>query len=116
VTGETWEKLGVTGPEGGLPSYQPQRQSAARLALRPKRSKLARYVDILRVLNDSGPQKRTHILYKANLSWSDLGDTLRTMEEAGTLRRSESDRRTYYEITEKGRRFLVGFDHNQPIT
>jgi predicted transcriptional regulator len=113
VTEETWEKLGVTRPDGGLPSYQLSRQTQARLVLRPKRSKLERYVDILRVLNDFGPSRRTHILYKANLSWSDLGDTLRRMEEADILRKLESGRRTYYEITDRGRRFLASFARNQ---
>ena len=116
LTEEIWEKLGVGRLGGGVSSLQSQRQNGVRLTLRPKRSKLERYIDILRVVNAQGPLRRTHILYKANLSWSDLGDTLRILEEAGTLRKSESGRRVYYEITEQGRRFLGDYDRaNSPL-
>ena len=115
MTEEIWGKLGVQRFEPTLPSGGAQR-SQARLTLRPKRTRLERYVDILRVVSQQGPLRRTHILYKANLSWSDLDGTLRTLEEAGTLRRVQSGRRVYYEITEQGRRFLEDFERtNKPL-
>jgi predicted transcriptional regulator len=107
LTEEAWEKLGVGRLESGLSSLELQRPSPARLTLRPKRSRLERYIDILRVVSEHGPLRRTHILYKANLSWSDLDDTLRRLEVAGTLHRLESGKRVYYEITDEGRRFLA---------
>ena len=116
MTEEAWEKLGVGRLESGLPSPEPRRQGPARLTLRPKRSRLERYIDILRVVSEQGPLRRTHILYKANLSWSDLDDTLGRLEVAGTLRRLESGKRVYYEITEEGRRFLGQYDRaNNPL-
>jgi predicted transcriptional regulator len=71
-----------------------------------KRSRLERYIDILRVVNEFGPIRRTHILYKANLSWGDLEDSLTRLEEAGALQKSVSKSGVHYGITDAGKKFL----------
>ena len=74
-----------------------------------KRSRLERYIDILRALNENGPLRRTHILYKANLAWGDLEDSLGRLEDAGALRKVVGSSGVFYEITDSGRRFLNNF-------
>lgn len=74
-----------------------------------KRSRLERYIDILRVVNASGPMRRTHILYRANLAWGDLEDSLGRLEEAGALRKVVSTSGVFFEITDSGKRFMSNF-------
>ena len=72
-----------------------------------KRSRLERYVDILRVVDEFGPIRRTHILYKANLSWGDLEDSLNRLQQAGALQRTVSRGGVHYDITDSGKKFLA---------
>lgn len=72
-----------------------------------KRSRLERYIDILKVVDEFGPIRRTHILYKANLSWGDLEDSLGRLEQAGALQRSVSKTGVHYGITDSGKKFLA---------
>ena len=74
-----------------------------------KRSRLERYIDILGAVNENGPLRRTHILYKANLAWSDLEDALSRLEDVGALRKVVGTSGVFYEITDSGRRFLNNF-------
>jgi len=74
-----------------------------------KRSRLERYIDMLKVVNEFGPIRRTHILYKANLSWGDLDDSLRRLEETGALQKIVSKAGIYYQITDVGKQFLSNF-------
>jgi predicted transcriptional regulator len=74
-----------------------------------KRSRLERYIDILKVVNEFGPIRRTHILYKANLSWGDLEDSLGRLEQAGALQRTVSKNGVHYGITDAGKKFLANF-------
>lgn len=74
-----------------------------------KRSRLERYIDILRAVSEHGPLRRTHILYKANLAWGDLEDSLRRLEDAGALRKVVGASGVFYEITDSGKRFLINF-------
>lgn len=74
-----------------------------------KRSRLERYIDILRVVNASGPLRRTHILYKANLAWGDLEDSLGRLEDAGALRKVVSTSGVFFEITDSGKGFMSNF-------
>jgi predicted transcriptional regulator len=74
-----------------------------------KRSRLERYIDILGALNKFGPLRRTHILYKANLAWSDLEDALTRLEDVAALRKVVGASGVFYEITDSGKRFLNNF-------
>ena len=74
-----------------------------------KRSRLERYIDILRAVHENGPLRRTHILYKANLAWGDLEDALGRLEDVGALRKVVGSSGVFYEITDSGSRFLSNF-------
>ncbi len=71
-----------------------------------KRSRLERYLEILKVVSDHGPIKRTHILYRANLAWSQLRDSLETLENADALSQVVTKKGVFYEITETGKKIL----------
>jgi predicted transcriptional regulator len=48
-------------------------------------------------------------LYKANLAWGDLEDSLGRLEDAGALRKVVGTAGVFYEITDSGKRFLTNF-------
>ncbi len=72
-----------------------------------KRSKLERYLDILKVVAEHGPIKRTHILYRANLAWGELRDSLEALQQSATLSRVVTKKGMFYEITESGKKTLA---------
>ena len=59
--------------------------------------------DILLVVGDDG-SKKTHIMYRANLSYNLLKSYLECVSEAGLV--EFDDAGGWYTITEKGERFL----------
>jgi len=73
------------------------------------RSKGRIFADILRAVQEDEKAITTHILYKSNLSHDRLTKYLQNLEEGGLLKRSEEKDKTYYEITDKGKRFLSEF-------
>ncbi len=77
------------------------------LAIRDtKRSKLERYLDILKVVSEFGPIRRTHVLYRANLSWNELRESLDTLEKAEAITEIPNGKGTLYKITGTGQRIL----------
>lgn len=76
---------------------------------RSKRSKLERHIDILEVVSNFGPIRRTHILYKANLAWTELTDLLGELQEAGALRKIVKKEGTFFGITEVGSTILANY-------
>lgn len=68
--------------------------------------------DMLLVVNDGG-SKKTHIMYKANLSYKLLKNYLEYVLTAGLV---EYDGKSYYLITEKGRMFLGLYDAYEKIS
>lgn len=103
-----WEKLAsddLDGVEQKANAPRSQRDDSKI----PKRSRLERYIDILQAVSECGPLRRTHILYKANLAWGDLEDSLGRLEEVGALRKVVGPSGVFYEITDSGRRFLNNF-------
>jgi predicted transcriptional regulator len=58
------------------------------------------------VVSDHGPIKRTHILYRANLAWSQLRDSLEALENADALSQVVTKKGVFYEITETGEKIL----------
>jgi predicted transcriptional regulator len=73
------------------------------------RSKGRIFADILKAVQEEDKTITTHILYKSNLSHDRLVKYLQNLEDGGLLKRSEEKERTYYQITDKGRRFLAEF-------
>ncbi len=77
------------------------------LAIRDtKRSKLERYLDILKVVSEFGPIRRTHVLYRANLSWTELRDSLETLEKVEAITQIPNGKGTLYKITGTGQSIL----------
>lgn len=70
-----------------------------------RRSRLEIYFDVLKAL-DRGVDKPTRIMYKANLSWSSLQDTFKTLIDGGFMAVEISKKSKRYRITDKGRRAL----------
>jgi predicted transcriptional regulator len=103
-----WERLASDDLDRGAQSPQTSHnhRDESRIA---KRSRLERYIDILQAVSEAGPMRRTHILYKANLAWADLEDSLTRLEDAGALRKVVGNSGVFYEITDSGRRFLFNF-------
>ncbi len=73
------------------------------------RSKGRIFADILKAVQEEDKAITTHILYKSNLSYDRLTKYLQNLEEGGLLKRTEERDKTFYEITEKGKRFLSEF-------
>lgn len=73
------------------------------------RSKGRIFADILKAVQEEDRAITTHILYRSNLSHDRLTKYLQNLEDGGLLKRSEEKERTYYQITEKGKRFLSEF-------
>ncbi|MEE8187035.1 MAG: winged helix-turn-helix domain-containing protein [Nitrososphaerales archaeon] len=71
-----------------------------------RRSKQERLIDIIRVVAANGPLRRTHILYKANLTWGELREDLDALEKVGAIKMMESGEGTFYGSTEVGLELL----------
>jgi len=75
-----------------------------------RRSKLEIYVDILGAIA-SGNVGPTRIMYKANISWQVLQETLDFLMSNGFLAEELENSRRIYRLTEKGFRVLKDFIH-----
>jgi predicted transcriptional regulator len=72
-----------------------------------RRTKVQIYLDILRsIQRANGKLKKTHIVYKANLTHSRLENYLDFLLSKGFLVEIKGENQIIYTITEKGRRFL----------
>lgn len=80
-----------------------------------RRSKLQVLVDILRVANENGMAKPTHILYKANLSHKLLKTYLEILMSNEFIEKISNQRNVYYKITEKGQKFILQFRQMEKI-
>ena len=80
-----------------------------------RRSKMEMYIDILKVMAQSGPMKLTHVMYKANLNCSVLKQNLEFLiqqnliEEQITVKKRNKTKISYA-ITEKGRTVIKYFN------
>lgn len=71
-----------------------------------RRSPLEMACDILETLSE-GPRKPTHILHKANMSWSVLSLHLDYLYSKGLVERvGQGGKRIEYRLTQKGRSIL----------
>jgi predicted transcriptional regulator len=73
------------------------------------RSKLAIYVDILKVLAHTGPLKLTHIMYKANLNCTVLRKQLEFLIKEGLVENRTIKKSTVFSITQQGLTVLKYF-------
>jgi predicted transcriptional regulator len=75
-----------------------------------RRSKLERYIDILKVLANKGPLKLTHIMGKSNFNGSILKEYLDFLIKRGLVEeRSVNKNRTVFAVTQRGITMLKYF-------
>ncbi|MFC1755651.1 winged helix-turn-helix domain-containing protein [Thermoproteota archaeon] len=67
-----------------------------------RRSRIERYLDILRVVEKHGPIKQTHIMYKANLSWIELKNSLNHLMKLKFITETDDSSGLLYSISETG--------------
>ena len=59
------------------------------------------YCDIVKAIG-AGAEKPTHIMYKANLSWTVMQSYIKDLEEQGLIFSSDSDGKRLYKLSERG--------------
>ena len=74
-----------------------------------RRSHLEIQMDILRAVRN-GARAPTQIMYRANLAWTALQDSLKRLTETGFIAKKASGSRRRYEITVKGVGTLASYD------
>ena len=75
-----------------------------------RRSKLERYIDILKVLANTGPLKLTHIMHKTNFNGSTLKEYLDFLIKRGLIEeRTAKKNHTIFEVTQRGITMLKYF-------
>ena len=79
-----------------------------------KRSRLEICIDILQTVN-KGYHKPTRIMYKSNLSWNPLCETLNFLTEQGALEVKKIGKKKKYYITEKGKEILEYYEQLKRI-
>ncbi|MEM2112241.1 MAG: winged helix-turn-helix domain-containing protein [Candidatus Bathyarchaeia archaeon] len=73
-----------------------------------RRSQMEILIDILKVVAD-GNEKPTHIMYRANLSWTRLKEQLDFLMKQEMLVEIEGEEGTIYKLTLKGKEVLEYF-------
>ncbi len=66
------------------------------------------FCDILRAIG-SGAQKPTHIMYKANLSWTVMQDYIKALEAQGLVVTDSEEGKRLYSLSQKGFQLLNQF-------
>lgn len=79
-------------------SQQPAPQQQSQLN---RRSKMETYCDIVKAIA-AGAEKPTHIMYRANLSWTVMQGYIKDLETQGLVVSQEGDGKRLYKLTEKG--------------
>jgi predicted transcriptional regulator len=59
------------------------------------------YCDIVKAIG-AGAEKPTHIMYRANLSWTVMQGYIKDLETQGLVISQENDGKRVYKLTEKG--------------
>jgi predicted transcriptional regulator len=68
-----------------------------------RRSHLERYIDIINLLVQYGPQKQTHIMYNANVNFMVLKEDLRFLiKQALVEEQTIGNKRVVFGVTQRG--------------
>ena len=87
---------------------QPQQAPKTNAIQVSRRSRMETFCDILKAIG-AGAEKPTHIMYKANLSWTVLQSYIRSLEAQGlVIPTMEDDKKTYH-LSDKGFQLLIQF-------
>ncbi|MHB2035629.1 MAG: winged helix-turn-helix domain-containing protein [Nitrososphaerales archaeon] len=84
-----------------------------------RRSRMETFCDILRAIG-AGAEKPTHIMYKANLSWTVMQIYIKSLETQGLVIANADQGKRLYHLSEKGFQLLSQFmtireDLNIPV-
>jgi predicted transcriptional regulator len=77
-----------------------------------RRSRMETTCDILHVI-ESGVEKPTHIMYKANLSWAVMQGYLKSLEDQGLIFLNMEQGKHLYRLSDKGKHLLSEFQEVQ---
>lgn len=78
-------------------SYHPQSEEREF----KRRSRLETYLDIISVIAE-GAQKPTHIMYRANLSWTVMQRYMKILLVHSLVSADDSEGKTLYRLTDRG--------------
>ncbi len=82
-----------------------------------KRTKLDIVYDMLHAIEDKGGKIiPTHLLYKSNLSHQRMKLYLEELKQRNLLVESHQKDKTYFELTDDGRKFLQNFKQMKQFT
>jgi predicted transcriptional regulator len=73
-----------------------------------RRSRMETFCDILRAIG-GGAEKPTHIMYKANLSWTVMQSYIKSLESQGLVISTDAEGKRMYRLSEKGYQVLNQF-------
>ena len=73
-----------------------------------RRSRMETYCDILKAIA-AGAEKPTHVMYKANLSWTVMQSYLKSLEGRGLVMSQETEGKKTYRLSDRGFQLLKQF-------
>jgi len=80
-----------------------------------RRSRIERCLDILKVVARFGPIKQTHIMYKANLSWTELKRDIENLKRLKMITEIDEDGNLLYAISESGLSTIYNYEKIEEI-
>lgn len=85
--------------------------------MNPRRTKMQIYIDILKsIRKENGRMRKTHIVYKANLTHSRLKEYLDFLISKEFIEEKTIENNSFFVITEKGLKFLKNIDKLRKIS
>lgn len=80
-----------------------------------RRSKIEVFADVMKVVAEEREIRRTRIMYKANLAWKVLTETLDFLEAKQILKSEEKDSGVFVSLTDEGYAVLRRFNELEEI-
>ncbi len=72
----------------------------------PRRSQMEIYMDIVGAVTD-GLERPTHVMYRANLSWTRLNRHSESLVRQGFLQKNPAEGAIVFSVTQKGKEVLA---------
>jgi predicted transcriptional regulator len=110
----TGNRLVQTTPLGDIPGHIVMRKVKSKSTV-IRRSRIERYLDILRVVARHGPIKQTHIMYKANLSWVELKKNLEHLMKLKMITEFDDSSGPLFAISDTGLSTIYSYEKIEGI-